>query len=726
MGTKRKKEQKFTREMQIKLMAIFAFVLLLLVALNLVIAHINVTNGDKYAKQVLSQQTYDSRTIPFRRGEIQDRNGNVLAKSEKVYNVVLDCEAINSVEDYVEPTIAAVSEVFDLDSATVRECICGEETKESRYQVIKKEISLEEKQAFEDYTDISEDRNLSEAKREELNNIQGVWFEEDYVRTYPMDTLACTVIGFANKLNDGISGLESYYTEILNGVDGREYGYLNQDMELEENIIEPEDGNSIVSTIDMNIQQVVEKYIAQLEEENKNGPREKTAGHASLNTGVIVANPNNGEILAMATDKTFNLNDPQNLDGWYSEKEQKTMTEEEKSEALSSLWYNFCVSEAFELGSTYKPNVVAAALDSGSITEDFGMTCIGYLQPLTNEDPIACTGTHGEESIKDIIRNSCNPGMMTIGFQMGIDTFCKYQDIFGFGKRTGIDLPNENAGYLYNTNTMGTMELATCSFGQGFTATMIQEVQSFCADINGGYLYKPHIVKQILDSDGGVVRNINPLVMAQPVSSKTSALIREYLEAVVTDGTATSAAIPGYRIGGKTGTAEKLPRGDGRYIISFICAVPIDDPQVVVYTVIDEPNIEDQENGSYTKDLARNILTEILPYLGIYPTEEITEEERQSLGIQVEKEGGDTQWVSQYVYDEYGNIVYDETTWEPMTEMVEVDENGNVVSSESEDTADDNTNLYGNVAPPEPQGEEQIDENWSDGVTNQDLQIGMQ
>ena len=725
MGTKRKREQKFTRQMQIKLMAIFAFVLLLMVALNLVIAHINVTNGDKYAKQVLSQQTYDSRTIPYRRGEIQDRNGNVLAKSEKVYNVILDCYAINSTDDYIEPTIAAVSEQFGLDSATVRDIICSEETKDSRYQVIKKEISVEEKQAFEDYIDTSEDKEMSKAKREELENVQGVWFEEDYVRTYPMDTLACTVIGFANKLNDGISGLESYYTEILNGVDGREYGYLNQDMELEENIIEPEDGNSIVSTIDMNIQQVVEKYIAQLEEENKNGPREKTAGHASLNTGVIVANPNNGEILAMATDKTFNLNDPQNLDGWYDEKAQKTMTEEEKSEALSSLWYNFCVSEAFELGSTYKPNVVAAALDSGSVTEDFGMTCIGYLQPLTNEDPIACTGVHGEESLKDIIRNSCNPGMMTIGFQMGIDTFCKYQDIFGFGKRSGIDLPNENAGYLYNTNTMGTMELATCSFGQGFTATMIQELQAFCADVNGGYLYKPHVVKQVLDSDGGVVRNINPLLMAQPVSSKTSSLIREYLEAVVTDGTATSAAIPGYRIGGKTGTAEKLPRGDGRYIISFICAVPIDDPQVVVYTVIDEPNIENQEDGSYTKDLARNILTEILPYLGIYPTEEITEEERQSLGIQVEKEGGDTQWVSQYVYDEYGNLVYDETTWEPMTEMVEVDENGNVVSSESEDISD-NGSLYGNVTPPEPQGEQQIDENWSDGVTDQDLQIGTQ
>ena len=269
MGTKRKREQKFTRQMQIKLMAVFAFVLLLLVALNLVIAHINVTNGDKYAKQVLSQQTYDSRTIPYRRGEIQDRNGNVLAKSEKVYNVILDCYAINSVEDYIEPTIAAVSEQFDLDSATVRDVICSEETKDSRYQVIKKEIGVEEKKAFEDYVDTSEDKSMSQAKREELENVQGVWFEEDYVRTYPMDTLACTVVGFSNKLNDGISGLESYYDDVLNGVDGREYGYLNQDMELEENIIEPEDGNSIVSTIDMNIQQVVEKYIAQLEEEKR-------------------------------------------------------------------------------------------------------------------------------------------------------------------------------------------------------------------------------------------------------------------------------------------------------------------------------------------------------------------------------------------------------------------------------------------------------------------------
>lgn len=711
---RRKREQKFTKTMQIKLVALFAFVLLALAALNLVIARINVKNGDKYARQVLAQQTYDSRTIPFRRGEIQDRNGNLLAKSEKVYNVILDCYAINSMEEYVEPTIRAVSSVFGIDPAEVRECISGEETRESRYQVIKKEISLEEKQAFEEYTDLSEERNLSQAQLEELQCVAGVWFEEDYVRSYPMGTLACTVVGFANKLNDGISGLEAYYDEVLNGTDGREYGYLNEDMELEENIIEPENGNTLVSTIDVNIQQVIEKYIAQLEEENKNGPQEETPGRASKHTGVIVADPNTGEILGMATDKVYNLNDPQNLSGWYSEKDLKKMTEEEKTEALNELWYNFCVSEAFELGSTYKPNVVASALDSGSIDTNFKVQCIGYLQPVTEEEPINCTGIHGDETLGDVIKNSCNPGMMTIGLDMGIETFCKYQDIFGFGKRTGIDLPNENSGSLYDENTMGIMELCTCSFGQGFTATMMQELQAFCADVNGGYIYKPHIVKQVKNAQGAVVKNVEPLVISQPVSTKTSYILRDYLESVVTEGTATEVQIPGYRIGGKTGTAEKLPRGNEKYIISFICAVPIDDPQVVVYTVIDEPNIPDQEAGIYTKELARNILTEILPYMGIYPTGEITEEQRSSLGMQVKKEP-EKELVAQYVYDEYGNLMYDETTWEPLTEMVEV---------EPEEEEKEDLNLYGNVTPPEPQGEEVIDENWSDGVTNQELQIG--
>lgn len=712
MAVRRKKEQKFSKTMQIKLTLVFAFVLFMLAALNLYIGYINAKSGDKYAKRVLSQQTYDSRTIPYRRGEILDRNGNVLAKSDKVYNVVLDCYAINSMEDYVEPTIRAVCEVFGMDEAEVRNLIESEDTRDSQYQVIQREIPIEKKQEFEEYTDLSEARKLSDAQRKELENVVGIWFEETYIRSYPMNTLACTVLGFSNKLSDGIFGLEAYYTDVLNGVNGREYGYLNENMELEENIVEPRDGNSIVSTIDINIQQVVEKYIAQLEALNCNGPREDTPGRASKNTAVIVANPKNGEILAMATDKVFDLNNPQDLSGWYTDKELEAMTDDEHTEALNSLWYNYCVSEAFELGSTYKPIVVAGALDSGAIDTDFKTQCVGYLQPVAEEDPINCTGIHGDETLLDVVRNSCNPGMMNIGISMGVDLFCKYQDMFGFGKRTGIDLPNENSGVLYDENTMHIMELCTNSFGQGLTATMVQELAAFCAVVNGGYYYKPHMVKQVLDADGGVAQNIEPLLISQPVSTKTSYELREYLEAVVTNGTATDAQIPGYNIGGKTGTAEKLPRGNNKYIISYIAAVPIDDPQVVVYAVIDEPNIANQEDGSYTKNLVTDILTEILPYLGIYPTEEITEEEKANLGIRVDSEP-ETETEIQYVYDELGNLMYDTTTWEPLTEIVTVE-----VTESYEDTLG---TQYGGVNPPEQQGEQEIDANWSDGVTNEDV-----
>lgn len=708
MASRQKREQKFTRTMQIKLMAIFAFVLLLLVLLNLLIANINAKSGEKYAKRVLSQQTYDSRTIPYRRGEILDRNGNLLAKSEKVYNVVLDCYAINSMESYIEPTIRAVVQVLGVDEADVRDRITNPETKDSQYQVIKKEISIEEKQKFEEYVDLSEERNLSDAQRIELENVKGVWFEESYVRSYPLKDVACTVVGFANKLNDGIFGLEAYYSDVLNGSNGREYGYLDQEQELQENIIDPKNGNNVVSTIDINIQQVIEKYIARLEEQNKNGPQTETPGRASKNTAVIVADPNSGEILGMATDKTFDLNDPQNLDGWYTQKEQDIMTEDERTEALNKMWYNFCVSEAFELGSTYKPIVVASALESGSVNTDFGMQCIGYLQPVAEEEPINCTGTHGQQNLMDVIKNSCNPGMMTIGMAMGVETFCKYQDVFFFGKRTGIDLPNENSGSLHDINMMHIMELCTSSFGQGFTATMIQELSAFCAVVNGGYYYKPHMVKQIQDQNGAVVKNVEPILLSQPISTKTSYLLRDYLEAVVTEGTATDARIPGYKIGGKTGTAEKLPRGSEKYIVSYICAVPLDDPQVVVYTVIDEPNIPNQEDGSYTKKLATDILSEILPYMGIYPQGDITEEEKQKLGMQVEKDEPETE--IQYVYDEWGNLQYDTETWEPLTEIVEV-------------TPEENRpeNLYGNVTPPEKQDEGTVDENWADGVYNEDI-----
>lgn len=700
---KRNTKKIFTKKMQIKLMAIFAFVLLALVGLNVRIAYITAKSGDKYARKVLSQQQYDSRTIPFRRGEILDRNGNIMARSEKVYNVVLDCFAINADEDFIEPTISAVSATLGVDEAEIRKVITSEETKDSQYQVVKREVTMEDKQKYEDYTDLSVDRKLTDEKRQELENVQGVWFEEDFIRKYPFNSLASNVLGFSNDLNDGIVGLESYYDDVLNGVDGREFGYLNEDSELQRTTVEPTNGKSLVSTIDVNIQQVVEKYIKEFDDMYKGGPWKEFAGHGSKNTGVIVGNPNTGEILAMATNQGFDLNDPENLDGWYTKKQIEAMTDEEYVAALNGLWSNFCVSGAFELGSTYKPVVVASALEGGYADDSDHYYCNGYLQ-YGSEPPIYCDNRNGhqDETLSDVVKNSCNVGMMEIADKMGVDAFVKYQELFNFGKKTGIDLPNENAGILYNNNNMHVIELATNSFGQGFTASMIQEFAAFSTVVNGGNYYRPHMVKQVLDSKGGVAKDIDPLLLSQPVSSKNSSLLKEYLEAVVKEGTGQKAQISGYRIGGKTGTAETLPRGEDRYIVSFIGAVPIDDPQVVIYTVVDEPNVEDQEIGGYSMEISKKILSEILPYLGIYPTEEITDDERNTLGM---KTGENADGTTDGTTDGTADGTADGT-------------DGN-----SDGTAQNGLPQEQNyVEPLEDTGEPQ--ENvWDDGVTNEDLQL---
>ena len=307
--------------MQIKLLAIFAFFLLALAIINIRISYIAKTSGDKYTKQVLSQQQYDSRTIPFRRGEIRDRNGTVLAKSEKVYNLVLDCYAVNQKEDYIEPTVRALVSTMGLDESEVRSRLTSDETKDSQYQVLKRQVTIEEKQAYEDYVSTDAEKKLTDEQIKERRNITGIWFEENYIREYPMSTVASTVVGFSNNLNDGVSGLEVWYSDVLNGVNGREFGYLNEDSELQRTIIEPTNGNTLVMSIDTNIQQVVEKYIAQYEAEHMDGPSDENAGHGAKNVGVIVADCNTGEILAMATNKGYDLNDPFDLTGWYSDTE---------------------------------------------------------------------------------------------------------------------------------------------------------------------------------------------------------------------------------------------------------------------------------------------------------------------------------------------------------------------------------------------------------------------
>ena len=617
-----------------KLVWLFGIVVLAFVGLGIRITVINASQGKQYSKQVLSQsqQKYDSRVIPFKRGDITDRNGVVLATSEKVYKVILDCKVVNTKEEYVEPTIKALVDVLGLDEKTIREKLEDETTKSSQYQILQSNVSINQKKAFEDYTDVSSDEAKETLTKEEIaerSNVKGVWFEEDYRRVYPLNSTASHLVGFTYTGNTADWGIEGYYSSTLNGVNGRQFGYYNSDDDVEQTIIDPVNGNSVQSTIDLNIQQVVEKYIDKFMTGMANGPRGE---QGAANVGVVVANPKNGEILAMATDNPYDLNNPRDLTPYYSDEEiQKMKDKDDRTmlEALYGIWQNYCISDAFEPGSTVKPLTIGAALAADVVQPTDTFVCDGYQK--FGDTMIRCSiypRAHGTETLSDLIKHSCNDGLMQIGALLGPEEFLKYQKIFNFGSTTGIDLPGEATGILHSEENLssGSTELASASFGQGYTCTMIQEIAAICSAINGGYYYQPHVVSKIINEDGDVIKDIQPVVTKQTVSSDVSALIRQYMGAVMeSDGTGATAKVDGYSMGGKTGTAQKYPREDKKYLVSFIGFAPLDDPQVVVYVVVDEPNAESQADSLYAQYLYKGIMTEILPYLNIFQDEEVTD-----------------------------------------------------------------------------------------------------
>ena len=615
--TKKKPQKKINHTMKGKLVGLFAVVLLALVCLLGRITYINAISGNKYKKQVLTQaqQKYESNILPAKRGDIYDRNGNILATSNKVYNVILDCKAINSEEgDYVEPTVRALTEVLGLDEDDIRSRLTSEKTKNSQYQIIKKQLSMDDKKKFDEYTTVTEDSDLSDEQKKERSNVKGVLFEEDYLRSYPFNDLACDTIGFTLARDTADVGLESYYNSTLTGADGRQYGYINDDSDVEQTIIDPSDGESIVTSIDVGAQQIVEKYV--------NGFKTKMG---AKNIGVVVMKPSTGEILAMDGGDRYDLNNPRDLSQVYSQTEIDAMNDEETVEALNGMWSNFCVTDAYEPGSVVKPIVMAGALEKGRISVNDTFVCDGGQTFGANGDTyIKCAvwpDAHGTEALRDVIANSCNDAMMQIAAKMGTEQFLKAQTLFNFGSRTGIDLPNEGSGVIHTTETMGETELACSAFGQGFTCTMIQEINAMCSVINGGYYYQPHLVTAIKDSRGGIVKTIDPVLMKQTISSDISADIRSYMAASVQEGTSRTSKVQGYSSGGKTGTAEKLPRGNKKYVVSFITFAPVDDPQVLMYVVVDEPNAEDQADSKYPQYIAQGILSELLPYLNVAPDE---------------------------------------------------------------------------------------------------------
>ncbi len=628
----------FTKGMRKKLAILFFMVLLVFIFLIYRLYIITRDNGASYKKQVLSQQKYDSLAIPYKRGTIFDVNGSVLASSEKVYNVILDSVELARDEETIEPTFEALRREFGLNVTEIRNYFeANKET--SRYRVIAKKLPYEDIQGF------------IEAKNDPENKIAGIWFEEEYLRTYPGGSLACDVIGFATADNVGTYGLEEYYNDTLSGTPGRQYGYMNDEGALERTTISAEDGYSIVTTIDANIQSMVEKHLKKFDEQYHDNAR---PGNGANNIGCIIMNVHTGEILAMASYPVFDLNNTRDTAALIGmplldekgkrvkdeetgvkrvimEDDIREMSDEVLYQNLNSLWKNFCISDAYEPGSVSKPLTVAGALESGSITGNETYNCQGSLEVGGHE--IHCHNTYGDGilSVQEGIERSCNVVLMNIAAAEGISNYVKFQHNYNLGLKTNIDLAGESRTdtLVYNADNMRSSELATCSFGQGYNCTMIQMISAFSSLINGGYYYEPHMVKKIVNSSGATVQNIEPRLLRQTISRETSDRIVAMCNTVVTGehGTGKTARPAGYMIGGKTGTAQTLPRGNREYVVSFMGYAPADDPQIAIYVVVDRPNVSQQDDAKYATRIVRSILTEVLPYLGIFMTEELSEKE---------------------------------------------------------------------------------------------------
>ncbi|MCI8561049.1 MAG: penicillin-binding protein 2 [Dorea sp.] len=606
MIRRRKKiwKKKFSKLMQKKLVMSFAAIVLVFVFLVGRITYINAASGDKYTKVVLDQQQYDSRVIPFKRGDIVDCNGTKIATSERIYNVILDAKVMLSNKKYKEPTVEVLKSCFGIKGEEIEEVL--ENNPSGRYNIMKKGV---------DYATAKEFEKIQKDNKN-YPYVKGIWLEEDYVRKYPYNTLASDVIGFTVDGNVGSNGIEASYNSILNGTDGREYGYLDDISSVERTVKEPENGQTVVSTIDVQVQSIVEKHILKFNENHKNQAKK---GEGSKNTAVIVMNPQNGEILAEASYPNYDLNNPRDLTKYYSEEEIKAMSNEEKIDTLNSLWNNFCVSGTYEPGSTIKPFTISAGFELGVLTGGETYNCGGMLHVGDHDIHCSNRSGHGPQSLKKSLENSCNVSLMHIGNSIGKEEFCRYQRLFGFGEYTGIDLPGEAAtdGLLYTAENMDPASLATNAFGQNFNVTVTQLAAGFCSLINGGDYYEPHIVKRIQDENGNVTENKSPVLARRTISKETSDLIKEYMLGVVEEGTGGEARVKGYDVGGKTGTAEKLPRGNGKYLVSFIGYAPQENPQVVVYVVIDEPNAGQQANSGFATQMASDIMEEIFPYLGV-------------------------------------------------------------------------------------------------------------
>lgn len=599
-GKKEKKTGKVNMRMKWRMVTILGVFVVLLSLLIIRTGYIQIVTGDKLQKEAVEQQTRD-RVVNSKRGSILDRNGKVLAVSASVETVSISPVEIkaNAKKVPVESVAQGLAKVLDLEYEDVYAKI----TKNSPYEILKRKIEKDEADSLREYIN--------------KNKIVGVRLDADTKRFYPYGNFASHVIGFTGTDNQGLDGIEMMYDKYLKGSPGRIVSAKNAagvDMPFKyEKMVDAQDGLNVVLTIDESIQRIVEKHLETAVVDN------------SLQNGsaCIVMDVKSGEILAMATKPDFDLNSPFTIQDEETQKVIDAAEGDEKKklqkEALDKMWRNKAVVDTYEPGSTFKMFTSCMALEEDVVKLDDTFTCTGSKKVATHNISCAKTTGHGTQTFVQAVQNSCNPAFIEIGQRIGRDKFNEYFTGFGFREKTGIILPGEAIGSFHQFANFNEVELATCAFGQSFTVTPLQMISGACAIANDGKLMKPKLVKQLTDKNNSVVEEFPDEFRRQIISTETSKTMRSILESVVSEGGGSGAYIKGYRVAGKTGTSEKLPRGNGKYVASFLSFAPADDPKIACLVMLDEPTGGAYYGGVIAAPVVRNILEEALPYLGVEP-----------------------------------------------------------------------------------------------------------
>ena len=560
-----------------KMLVVFCAACLIVLGLIVRLVYLMIFDAGYYQKKAEALHERE-REIKAARGEIVDRNGTVLATNKTVCTI----SVIHSQIEDPEAVIRTLSRELDMDEGTVRKRV----EKVSSMEKVKTNV----------------DKETGDLIRS--CNLAGVKVDEDFKRYYVYDDLASKVLGFTGGDNQGIIGLEVKYEEELKGSNGTILTVTDaRGIELEgvaEDRVEPVAGNTLQISLDYNIQSFCAQAAGKVMEE-------KQADSVS----VILMNPQNGEILAMVNVPEFNLNDPFTLNT-----EGAAVSDEEKQNLLNQMWRNGCINDTYEPGSTFKIITSSACLEEGVVSLSDSFSCPGYR--MVEDRKIRChkVGGHGAESFVQGLQNSCNPVFIDIGLRLGADRFYDYFKQFGLMSLTNVDLPGEAGTIMHKKEDIGTVELATMSFGQSFQITPIQMLTTVSSLINGGRRVTPHLGMAVLDRDGTRIKEISYKEKKGIVSEKTSATMRALLESVVSEGGGQKAYIEGYRIGGKTATSQTLPRSAHKYIASFIGFAPADDPRVIGMVVIHNPQGV-YYGGTIAAPVLQSIYDNVLPYLGI-------------------------------------------------------------------------------------------------------------